>query len=150
MVVTPLTDPQPDIKLCPECGAAMQIKKNHPEPEIQVNRFTKKEYAKLSVDEFDKIKQVIEHQQTQITSLEAQKSDLSAKLENVESKLDIARKKPYMRENERLSAELEKNKSKIDKFDEISVQNQQLKEQINTLSCHKLPSFNFLCNSSIS
>ena len=25
-VVTPLTDPQPDIKLCPECGAAMQIK----------------------------------------------------------------------------------------------------------------------------
>lgn len=26
-VVTPLTDPQPDIKLCPECGAAMQIKK---------------------------------------------------------------------------------------------------------------------------
>lgn len=25
-VVTPLTDHQPDIKLCPECGAAMQIK----------------------------------------------------------------------------------------------------------------------------
>lgn len=25
-VVTPLTDPQPAIKLCPECGAAMQIK----------------------------------------------------------------------------------------------------------------------------
>lgn len=25
-VVTSLTDPQPDIKLCPECGAAMQIK----------------------------------------------------------------------------------------------------------------------------
>lgn len=25
-VVTPLTDPQPDIKLCPKCGAAMQIK----------------------------------------------------------------------------------------------------------------------------
>ena len=74
----------------------------------------------MSVDEFDKIKQVIEHQQTQITSLEAQKSDLSAKLENVESKLDIARKKPYMRENERLSAELEKNKSKIDKFDEFA------------------------------
>lgn len=105
-----------------------------PEPEIQVNRFTKKEYAKLSVDEFDKIKQVIDYQQTQITSLEAQKSDLSSKLKNVELKLDTARKKPYMRENERLSAELEKNKSKIDKFDEISVQNQQLKEQINTLS----------------
>lgn len=39
-----------------------------------------------------------------------------------------------MLENERLSTELEKNKSKIDKFDEISVQNQQLKNQINTLN----------------
>ena len=105
-----------------------------PEPEIKINPITKSESVKLSKTEFDQIKQVIEHQQTQITSLEAQKSDLSAKLENVELKLDTARKKPYMRENERLSAELEKNKSKIDKFDEISVQNQQLKEQINTLS----------------
>lgn len=25
-VVTLLTDPQPNVKLCPECGAAMQIK----------------------------------------------------------------------------------------------------------------------------
>lgn len=33
-----------------------------------------------------------------------------------------------------LRAELEKNKSKIDKFDEVSIQNQQLKEQINTLN----------------
>lgn len=105
-----------------------------PEPEIQVNRFTKKEYVKLSVDEFDQIKQVIDYQQTQITSLEAQKSDLSDKLKNVELKLDTARKKPYMRENECLRAELEKNKSKIDKFDEVSIQNQQLKEQINTLN----------------
>lgn len=64
-----------------------------PEPEIQVNRFTKKEYVKLSVDEFDQIKQVIDYQQTQITSLEAQKSDLSVKLKNVELKLDTARKK---------------------------------------------------------
>lgn len=105
-----------------------------PEPEIQVNRFTKKEYVKLSVDEFDQIKQVIDYQQTQITSLEAQKSDLSDKLKNVELKLDTARKKPYMRENECLRAKLEKNKSKIDKFDEVSIQNQQLKEQINTLN----------------
>lgn len=105
-----------------------------PEPEIQVNRFTKKEYVKLSVDEFDQIKQVIDYQQTQITSLEAQKSDLSVKLKNVELKLDTARKKPYMRENECLRAKLEKNKSKIDKFDEISIQNQQLKNQINTLN----------------
>lgn len=105
-----------------------------PEPEIQVNRFTKKEYVKLSVDEFDQIKQVIDYQQTQITSLEAQKGDLSVKLKNVELKLDTARKKPYMRENECLRAKLEKNKSKIDKFDEISIQNQQLKNQINTLN----------------
>lgn len=105
-----------------------------PEPEIKINPITKSESVKLSKTEFDKIKQVIEHQQTQITSLEAQKSDLSAKLENVELKLDTARKKPYMRENECLRAELEKNKSKIDKFDEVSIQNQQLKEQINTLN----------------
>ena len=105
-----------------------------PEPEIKTNPITKSESVKLSKAEFDKIKQVIDYQQTQITSLEAQKSDLSAKLKNVESKLDIARKKPYMRENECLRAELEKNKSKIDKFDEVSIQNQQLKEQINTLN----------------
>lgn len=105
-----------------------------PEPEIKLNPITKTESVKFSKAEFDKIKQVIDYQQTQITSLEAQKSDLSAKLENVELKLDAVRKKPYMRENERLSAELEKNKSKIDKFDEISIQNQQLKNQINTLN----------------
>lgn len=50
---------------------------------------------------------MIDYQQTQITSLEAQKSDLSAKLENVEHKLDTARKKPYMRENETLTQNLQ-------------------------------------------
>lgn len=79
-----------------------------PEPEIKTNPITKSESVKLSKAEFDKIKQVIDYQQTQITSLEAQKSDLSAKLKNVESKLDIARKKPYMRENETLTQNLEK------------------------------------------
>lgn len=78
-----------------------------PEPEIKTNPITKSESVKLSKAEFDKIKQVIDYQQTQITSLEAQKSDLSAKLKNVESKLDIARKKPYMRENETLTKNLE-------------------------------------------
>ena len=78
-----------------------------PEPEIKINPITKSESVKLSKTEFDKIKQVIEHQQTQITSLEAQKSDLSAKLENVELKLDTARKKPYMRENESLMQNLQ-------------------------------------------
>ena len=78
-----------------------------PEPEIKTNPITKSEFVKLSKAEFDKIKQVIDYQQTQITSLEAQKSDLSAKLKNVESKLDIARKKPYMRENEALMQNLE-------------------------------------------
>lgn len=78
-----------------------------PEPEIKTNPITKSESVKLSKAEFDKIKQVIDYQQTQITSLEAQKSDLSAKLKNVESKLDIVRKKPYMRENETLMQNLE-------------------------------------------
>lgn len=78
-----------------------------PEPEIKINPITKSESVKLSKTEFDNIKQVIDYQQTQITSLEAQKSDLSAKLKNVESKLDIARKKPYMRENETLTKNLE-------------------------------------------
>ena len=78
-----------------------------PEPEIKLNPITKTESVKFSKAEFDKIKQVIDYQQTQITSLEAQKSDLSAKLENVELKLDTARKKPYMRENETLMQNLE-------------------------------------------
>lgn len=78
-----------------------------PEPEIKTNPITKSESVKLSKAEFDNIKQVIDYQQTQITSLEAQKSDLSAKIKNVESKLDIARKKPYMRENETLTRNLE-------------------------------------------
>lgn len=78
-----------------------------PEPEIKTNLITKSESVKLSKAEFDKIKQVIDYQQTQITSLEAQKSDLSAKLKNVELKLDTARKKPYMRENETLMQNLE-------------------------------------------
>lgn len=78
-----------------------------PEPEIKTNPITKSESVKLSKAEFDNIRQVIEYQQTQITSLEAQKSDLSAKLKNVESKLDIARKKPYMRENETLTQNLQ-------------------------------------------
>lgn len=79
-----------------------------PEPEIKTNPITKSESVKLSKTEFNKIKQVIDYQQTQITSLEAQKSDLSAKLENVELRLDAARKKPYMRENEALTQNLKK------------------------------------------
>jgi DNA repair exonuclease SbcCD ATPase subunit len=78
-----------------------------PEPEIKTNPITKSESVKLSKAEFDNIKQVIDYQQTQITSLEAQKSDLSAKLKNVELKLDTARKKPYMRENETLTQNLQ-------------------------------------------
>ena len=79
-----------------------------PEPEIKTNPITKSESVKLSKAEFDKIKQVIDYQQTQITSLEAQKSDLSAKLKSVELRLDTARKKPYMRENETLTQGLKK------------------------------------------
>lgn len=78
-----------------------------PIPEIKINPVTKSESIKFTKAEFDQIKQVIEYQQIQITSLEAQKSNLSAKLKNVESKLDIARKKPYMRENETLMQNLQ-------------------------------------------
>ena len=105
-----------------------------PEPEIKLNPITKTESVKFSKAEFEQIKQVINYQQIQITSLEAHKSDLSAKLEINKQTINRIKNKPYVLENERLSAELEKNKSKIDKFDEISIQNQQLKNQINTLN----------------
>lgn len=78
-----------------------------PAPEIKINPINKSESVRFTKAEFEQIKQVINYQQTQITSLEAQKSDLSAKLKNVESKLDIARKKPYMRENETLMQNLQ-------------------------------------------
>ncbi len=105
-----------------------------PEPEIKLNPITKTESVKFSKAEFEQIKQVINYQQIEITSLEAQKSDLNAELEINTQTINRIKNKPYVLENERLSAELEKNKSKIDKFDEISIQNQQLKNQINTLN----------------
>lgn len=105
-----------------------------PEPEIKLNPITKTESVKFSKAEFEQIKQVINYQQIEITSLEAQKSDLNAELEINKQAINRIKNKPYVLENERLSAELEKNKSKIDKFDEISIQNQQLKNQINTLN----------------
>lgn len=105
-----------------------------PEPEIKLNPITKTESVKFSKAEFEQIKQVINYQQIEITSLEAQKSDLNAELEINKQTINRIKNKPYVLENERLSAELEKNKSKIDKFDEISIQNQQLKNQIDTLN----------------
>lgn len=104
-----------------------------PEPEIKLNPITKTESVKFSKAEFEQIKQVINYQQIEITSLEAQKSDLNAELEINKQTINRIKNKPYVLENERLSAELEKTQSKIDKFDEISIQNQQLKNQINTL-----------------
>lgn len=105
-----------------------------PEPEIKLNPITKTESVKFSKAEFEQIKQVINYQQIKITSLEAQKSDLNAELEINKQTINRIKNKPYVLENERLSAKLEKNKSKIDKFDEISIQNQQLKNQINPLN----------------
>ena len=105
-----------------------------PKPEIKLNPITKTESVKFSKAEFEQIKQVINYQQIKITSLEAQKSDLNAELEINKQTINRIKNKPYVLENERLSAKLEKNKSKIDKFDEISIQNQQLKNQINTLN----------------
>ena len=105
-----------------------------PEPEIKLNPITKTESVRFSKAEFEQIKQVINYQQIKITSLEAQKSDLNAELEINKQTINRIKNKPYVLENEHLSAKLEKNKSKIDKFDEISIQNQQLKNQINTLN----------------
>ena len=105
-----------------------------PEPEIKLNPITKTESVRFSKAEFEQIKQVINYQQIKITSLEAQKSDLNAELEINKQTINRIKNKPYVLENERLSAKLEKSKSKIDKFDEISIQNQQLKNQINTLN----------------
>ena len=96
-----------------------------PEPEIKTNPITKSESVKLSKAEFDQIRQVIEHQQTQIASLKAQKSDLSAKLKNIELKLDAARKKPYMRENETLIQNL---KEESDLSEELTKKYEKLNE----------------------
>ena len=115
-----------------------------PEPEIKTNPITKSESVKLSKAEFDQIRQVIEHQQTQITSLEAQKSDLSAKLKNIELKLDAARKKPYMRENEtliqnlkeesNLSEELTKKYEKLNEgYVELNKRYKKLEKENNSL-----------------
>ena len=108
-----------------------------PEPEIKTNPITKSESVKLSKAEFDKIKQVIDYQQTQITSLEAQKSDLSAKLKNVELKLDTARKKPYMRENEVLTQKL---KEESDFSEKLTKKYEKLGNECVELrkSCNKL------------
>lgn len=108
-----------------------------PEPEIKTNPITKSESVKLSKAEFDQIKQVIDYQQTQITSLEAQKSDLSAKLKNVELKLDTARKKPYMRENEALTQNL---KEESDFSEKLTKKYEKLSNECVELrkSCNKL------------
>ena len=108
-----------------------------PEPEIKTNPITKSESVKLSKAEFDQIKQVIDYQQTQITSLEAQKSDLSAKLKNVELKLDTARKKPYMRENETLTQNL---KEESDFSEKLTKKYEKLGNECVELrkSCNKL------------
>lgn len=105
-----------------------------PAPEIKINPINKSESVRFTKAEFEQIKQVINYQQIQITSLEAQKSTLNTDLEISKQTINRIKNKPYVLENERLSTELEKNKSKTDKFDEISVQNQQLKNQINTLN----------------
>lgn len=105
-----------------------------PSPEIKINPINKSESVRFTKAEFEQIKQVINYQQIQITSLEAKKSTLNADLEISKQTINRIKNKPYVLENERLSAELEKNKSKIDKFDEIYIQNQQLKNQINTLN----------------
>lgn len=86
-----------------------------PVPEIKINPVTKSESVKFTKAEFEQIKQVIEYQQTQIASLEAQKNTLSAGLEISKQTINRIKNKPYVLENERLSTELEKIQ-KVDKF----------------------------------
>lgn len=86
-----------------------------PVPEIKINPVTKSELIKFTKAEFEQIKQVIEYQQTQIASLEAQKNALSADLEISKQTINRIKNKPYVLENERLSTELEKIQ-KVDKF----------------------------------
>ena len=86
-----------------------------PEPEIKLNPITKTESVRFTKAEFEQIKQVIEYQQTQIASLEAQKSTLSADLKISKQTINRIKNKPYVLENERLSTELEKIQ-KVDKF----------------------------------
>lgn len=86
-----------------------------PVPEIKINPVTKSELIKFTKAEFEQIKQVIEYQQTQIASLEAQKNTLSAGLEISKQTINRIKNKPYVLENERLSTELEKIQ-KVDKF----------------------------------
>lgn len=86
-----------------------------PEPEIKINPVTKSESVKFTKAEFEQIKQVIEYQQTQIASLEAQKNTLSADLEISKQTINRIKNKPYVLENELLSTELEKIQ-KVDKF----------------------------------
>ena len=86
-----------------------------PVPEIKINPVTKSESVKFTKAEFEQIKQVIEYQQTQIASLEAQKNTLSADLKISKQTINRIKNKPYVLENERLSTKLEKIQ-KVDKF----------------------------------
>ena len=108
-----------------------------PEPEIKLNPITKTESVRFTKAEFEQIKQVINYQQIQITSLEAHKSNLSAKLKNVELKLDTARKKPYMRENETLTQNL---KEESDFSEKLTKKYEKLSNECVELrkSCNKL------------
>lgn len=78
-----------------------------PEPEIKLNPITKTESVKFSKAEFEQIKQVINYQQIEITSLEAQKSDLNAELEINKQTINRIKNKPYVLENETLTQNLQ-------------------------------------------
>lgn len=86
-----------------------------PAPEIKINPINKSESVRFTKAEFEQIKQVINYQQIQITSLEAQKSALNTDLEISKQTINRIKNKPYVLENERLSTELEKIQ-KVDKF----------------------------------
>lgn len=87
-----------------------------PAPEIKINPINKSESVRFTKAEFEQIKQVINYQQIQITSLEAQKSALNTDLEISKQTINRIKNKPYVLENERLSTELEKEKQRSENF----------------------------------
>mgnify|MGYP000081471816 CR=1 FL=1 len=78
-----------------------------PAPEIKINPINKSESVRFTKAEFEQIKQVINYQQIQITSLEAQKSTLNTDLEISKQTINRIKNKPYVLENETLTQNLQ-------------------------------------------
>lgn len=115
-----------------------------PEPEIKVNPLTKNEYIKFSKNDFEKIQSAIKTQQLQITSLEAHKKVLEAKVDVMDKKHQEMRNKPHIalferleHENEQLKEQNSKNEwlldSKNHQIHDLKIKNKTLEKENNYL-----------------